>query len=105
MRVDDEFPPAPQWMCDIWDEFREAMKSPEWRDVPMPPLPPMPVSQRRETPRQRKQDIGKMITAAERSGKNVTSITTPDGVTLHFGKGESTEASNPWLDDLTKVKQ
>ena len=29
-----------------------------------------------------------MIAAAERSGKTVTSITTPDGITLHFGKGE-----------------
>jgi hypothetical protein len=56
-------------------------------------------------PRQRKPSIRKTIAAAERGGKNVTSITTRDGVTLHFGKGESTEASNPWLDDLKVTKQ
>ena len=47
--------------------------------------------------RQRKPSISKMIAAAERGGKTVTSITTPDGVTLHFGKVEPTEANNPWL--------
>ena len=56
-------------------------------------------------PRQRKPNIGRMIAAAERGGKNVTGITTPDGVTLHFGKAESTETSNPWLDDLKATKQ
>ena len=34
--------------------------------------------------RQRKPNIGRMIAAAERGGKNVTSITTPEGATLHF---------------------
>jgi hypothetical protein len=33
-----EFPPAPQWMCDSWDEYRAAMAAPEWRDVLPPPL-------------------------------------------------------------------
>jgi hypothetical protein len=47
--------------------------------------------------RQRKPSIKKMIAAAERAGKNVTSITTPDGTTLHFGEVEDTETSNPWL--------
>ena len=55
--------------------------------------------------RVRKPRIDRMIAAAERSGKNVTSITTPDGVTLHFGKAEPTEASNPWLADLKVTKQ
>ena len=56
--------------------------------------------------RQRKPSIKRMIAAAERSGKTVTSITTPDGVTLRFGESEPTEASNPWLvgidDKVTK---
>ena len=56
--------------------------------------------------RQRKPSIKKMIAAAERAGKSVTSITTPDGTTLYFGKVEDTEASNPWLvgidDKVTK---
>src|SRR5262245_2645993 len=47
--------------------------------------------------RRRRPSIGRMIAAAERSGKKVTSITMPDGVTLRFGESESTEASNPWL--------
>jgi hypothetical protein len=53
----------------------------------------------------RKPDIRRMVADAEKAGKTVTSVTTPDGVTLHFGKGESTEASNPWLDDLKVTKQ
>ena len=56
--------------------------------------------------RQRKPSIKKMIAAAERAGKKVTSITTPDGVTLRFGESEPTEANNPWLvgidDKVTK---
>jgi hypothetical protein len=39
---------------------------------------------------------------AEKAGKNVASITTPDGVTLRFGEFQPTEASNPWLADLKK---
>jgi hypothetical protein len=64
---------------------------PPWFGVPAKPRRP------------RKPSIRKTIAAAERGGKTVTSITTPDGVTLHFGKGEATEASNPWLDDLNKA--
>ena len=55
--------------------------------------------------RQRKPNIGRMIAAAERGGQNVTGITTPDGVTLHFWQGRSTETSNPWLDHLKVTKQ
>jgi hypothetical protein len=67
-----------------------------------PPANPAPAKPRR----QRKPNICKMIAEAERGGKTVTSITTPDGITLHFGKGEATEASNPWpLDDFKVTKQ
>jgi hypothetical protein len=62
------------------------------------------MNQRRR--RQRKPSIRKTIAAAERSGKTVTSITTPDGVTLHFGKDEATTEPNPWpLDDFKVTKQ
>jgi len=44
-----------------------------------------------------------MIKQAEKSGKAVSSITTPDGTTIHFGEPAPTEASNPWLADLNKV--
>jgi hypothetical protein len=70
----------------------------------LPPQPAVVAVQKRR--HQRKPSIKKMIAAAERAGKSVTSITTPDGVTLHFGKVEDTEASNPWLvgidDKVTK---
>ena len=42
-----------------------------------------------------------MVAAAEKTGKVVSSITMPDGTALHFGESAPTEASNPWLADLT----
>ena len=54
--------------------------------------------------RQRKPSIGKMIKQAEKAGKNVTSITMPDGVTLTFGQ-EPTEVGNPWLTAIEKQTQ
>ena len=79
---------------DPWDFFSELKDFSALTAAAAPKLP-----------RQRKPNIGRMIAAAERGGKNVTGITTPDGVKLHFGKGESTETSNPWLDDLKATKQ
>jgi hypothetical protein len=87
-----------------------------WRELlsPRQPIPPREEEEWREPPlpsqpkrhRQRRPSIKRMIVAAERSGKTVTSITTPDGVTLRFGEGEPTEANNPWLagidDKVTK---
>ena len=58
------------------------------------------VSSGRAKRRVSKPSIRRMVAAAEKAGKTVTGITTPDGVTLHFGKGESTSCCNPWLDDL-----
>ena len=55
--------------------------------------------------RKRKPSIRRMVAAAEKTGKSVTSVTMPDGTVLHFGELAPTEASNPWLADLTKVKQ
>jgi hypothetical protein len=55
--------------------------------------------------RQRKPSIRTLIKQAEKAGKPVTSITTPDGVTLKFGESEPTEAANPWLADLRVTKQ
>jgi hypothetical protein len=101
MRVADEFEfgPAPQWACNAWDEFRAAMALPEWRHVPPPPLPALPVSPRRETPRRqrkpRKPSVAALVKRAERTGKRVTSITTPDGTTIYFGNAEPSEANAP----------
>jgi hypothetical protein len=52
----------------------------------------------------RKPSLAKLIAQAERSGRTVTSITMPDGTTIHFGEPSSTDdASNPWLVDLEKA--
>jgi hypothetical protein len=51
--------------------------------------------------RQRKPSVGKMIAQAEKTGRNVTSITTPEGYTIRFGE-PTTEAENPWLADIEK---
>ena len=45
------------------------------------------VSSGRAKRRVSKPSIRRMVAAAEKAGKTVTGITTPDGVTLHFGKG------------------
>jgi hypothetical protein len=53
--------------------------------------------------RQRKPSIRTLIQQAEKAGKPVTSVTTPDGITLRFDQPEPAEASNPWLAELDKV--
>ena len=53
----------------------------------------------------RKPSIATLIKRAEKAGKTVTSVTTPDGTVLHFGEPQPTEASNPWLADLKVTKQ
>ena len=45
----------------------------------------------------------KLIAAAVKAGKPLTSLTLPDGTVLHFGASEPTVAVNPWLADLDKV--
>jgi hypothetical protein len=56
--------------------------------------------------RARRPSIRTMISQAEKSGRRVTSITTPDGTTIHFGEPTPTgDANNPWLDDLKVTKQ
>jgi hypothetical protein len=49
--------------------------------------------------RPRKARVHTLIKQAEKSGKPVTSITTPDGVTLHFGKDEQQQGNevDEWI--------
>jgi len=49
--------------------------------------------------------LSTMVKRAEKSGKKVTSVITPDGTTIRFDEPQPTEASNPWLDDLKVTKQ
>jgi hypothetical protein len=51
---------------------------------------------RRRQRGKRKPRIDAMIRQAERTGKQVTSITTADGITLTFGQPESNTTMNPW---------
>jgi hypothetical protein len=53
--------------------------------------------------RQRKPSIRTLIKQAERAGRPVTSITTPEGFALRFDQPEPAEVANPWLADLDKV--
>jgi hypothetical protein len=62
------------------------------------------LSRRQHQPR--RANIRKLIAQAEKAGKPVTSVTTPDGTKLDFGKPESAAAENPWpLDDFKVTKQ
>ena len=45
----------------------------------------------------RKPSIATLIKRAEKTGRTVTSITTPDGTTIHFDESKPTDANNPWL--------
>ena len=52
--------------------------------------------------RVRKPSVRSLIKAAERTGKQVASVTTADGTTLHFGPQPEPIESNLWLDDLRR---
>jgi hypothetical protein len=59
----------------------------------------------RRSRRPSKPSIATLIKRAEKTGRTVTSITTPDGTRINFGEGEPSEANNPWLADLKVTKQ
>ena len=64
-----------------------------------------PAEAARKLRKPRRPSISKMIAQAEKAGKPVTSITTPDGMTLRFGEHEPGALENPWFADLDKAKQ
>jgi hypothetical protein len=55
--------------------------------------------------RRRRPSIATLVRRAEKTGRSVASITTPDGTTIHFGESTPTDATNPWLTDLKATKQ
>jgi hypothetical protein len=75
---------ALHWLAQWLGNFRAILE----REVPPKPRAP------------RKPSVSKLIARAEKSGKPVSSITTPDGVTLHFGAAES--AGNEWDEVLLR---
>lgn len=52
---------------------------------------------------QRKPSVRSLISRAQKAGKTVASITTPEGYTLTFGEAQPSEASNPWLVDIERA--
>jgi hypothetical protein len=76
----------------------ESAKFADFPESKMDNLPPEPRPKRRRKPR-----LDRMIAQAEKaSGKSITSITTPDGITLTFGEPAPAASDNPWLADLEK---
>jgi hypothetical protein len=57
------------------------------------------VTKRVRHERVRKPSIATLIKRAERTGKTVTSITTPDGTMINFSHQDPDETNNPWLAD------
>jgi hypothetical protein len=50
----------------------------------------------------RRPSIARLVKQAEASGHPVASVTTPNGMTIHFGQPEPSESNNPWRDDLRR---
>ena len=90
--VSEPWPP-PGWttapLSEIWEPW-------DYAHLLRPP---------RKKRKPRRASIRRMVAAAEKAGKTVTSVTMPDGTVLHFGELAPTEASNAWLDDLKVRKQ
>jgi hypothetical protein len=55
--------------------------------------------------RQRKPSVGTLIKQAERCGRFVTSVTTPDGTTLHFADTEHADAVREWDEAILRAKR
>jgi hypothetical protein len=60
---------------------------------------------KKKTPKPRKPSIRKLVEQAEKAGKNVTSITTPDGIKLDFGGPVPAEPENSWPLDEFRPKE
>jgi hypothetical protein len=73
----------------LWAMTRPSAPAISYPDVAEP-------SAARPKHRKRKPNIRRLIAEAEKTGKHVTSVTTPDGVTLTFGEpdaGDDAEAA------------
>jgi hypothetical protein len=52
--------------------------------------------------RKRKASIATLVKRAEKSGRTVSSVVTPDGMTINFNDPEPSKTNNPWLADIAK---
>jgi hypothetical protein len=55
------------------------------------------LSKRQSRAHARRPSMASLIKRAEKAGRRVTSITTPDGTTIRFADPEPSDATNPWL--------
>lgn len=91
--------PVPPLDLSWLDDWRAAQ--PENVDFGVPDVDvPEPAPKRR-----RKPSIRTMILQAEKAGKSVASITTPDGTTLTFGTAEQKSPEDPWERAMQGPKQ
>jgi hypothetical protein len=101
-------PPAPQWFGAILAECRTAMSSPEWRDVPVPPLSELYPQRRKKSRGQSKPTLANVTKQASKAGIAVVRYEIkPDGsIVVITDAGEPFTALNPWpLDDFKATKQ
>jgi hypothetical protein len=75
------------------------------RAAPPPDGLRTPAEAARKVRKPRRPSISKMIAQAEKAGKPVTSITTPDGMTLRFGEPEPAAPENPRPLDEFRTKE
>jgi hypothetical protein len=74
--------------------LRQIQRQRRPRAAPLDPPPDHAPPQRR---RQRKPSIATLLKQAEKAGRPVTSVTTPDGTTLTFGEGVADSPLDEWL--------
>jgi hypothetical protein len=55
--------------------------------------------------RTRKPSIAELVKQAEKTGRRVTSVTTPDGMIINFGEPEPAALDNPWPLDEFRTKE
>jgi hypothetical protein len=91
--------PMPEWFPEFCDKL--AALTPTDMAELLATLPPDDAtSERCDRPKpakRRKPSVSKLIAHAEKSGKPVTSVTTPDGVTLRFGESEPSNELDEWI--------
>jgi hypothetical protein len=64
---------------------------------------PKHAAERTTQRRRRPTRVDTLIRQAEKAGKVVTSITTPDGVTLRFGDSDRESSNNSWDEVLPRA--
>ena len=102
-------PPPPEARLSYYVEYGHDPSEPERRlfiacSASLPQAPKLPQPPKSSKPR--KPSIRTLVKQAEQAtGKAVTSITTPDGTKLDFGKPEPAEMKNPWPLDEFRTKE